>query len=110
MHVDKPWGWYKDLERSPNLVVKKIHIKPLSKFSLQKHYKREEFWYIVDGTGLITIDDMQYSVGPGDSFTIKKESVHRLESYSNGITFIEVQRGECSEDDIDRIADDYGRI
>ena len=35
MRVDKPWGWYKDLERTPNLVIKKIYIKPFSKF----HFK-----------------------------------------------------------------------
>ena len=109
MHVDKPWGWYKDLKRTPNLVIKTIYIKPFSKFSLQKHFKREEHWYIVKGYGKLTPNDKSYTVGPGDSYQIKKEDVHRLEGYSDGVTFVEIQTGECREDDILRIEDDYGR-
>ena len=52
---------------------------------------------------------MLYTVGPGDSFIIEKEQVHRLESYADGVTFVEVQRGECFEDDIVRLEDDFGR-
>ena len=48
-------------------------------------------------------------MGPGDSYQIKKEDVHRLEGYSDGVTFVEIQTGECREDDILRIEDDYGR-
>ena len=87
MRVDKPWGWYKDLERTPNLVIKKIHIKPFSKFSLQKHYEREEFWYIVSGYGKLTLDDTLHTVGPGDSYKIKKEQIHRLEAYGQWHNF-----------------------
>ena len=68
--VQKPWGWYTDLERDYNLVIKKLYINPLSRFSLQKHFKRDEFWYIVSGTGTITIDNLFQKVGPGDSFRI----------------------------------------
>ena len=57
--VQKPWGWYKDLERHYDLVIKKLYIKPLSRFSLQKHFKRDEFWYIISGTGTITIDSLK---------------------------------------------------
>ena len=35
--------------------------------------------------------------------------VHRLEAYADGLTFVEIQRGECFEDDIERIEDDFGR-
>lgn len=109
MIVDKPWGWYKDLKRTPNLVVKEIHIKPFSKFSLQKHFNREECWYVVEGYGKLILDTQIYTVGPGDSYTIEKEVIHRLEAYADGLTFIEVQRGDCTEVDIVRIEDDYGR-
>ena len=108
--VQKPWGWYTDLERDYNLVIKKLHINPLSRFSLQKHFKRDEFWYIVSGTGTITIDNLIQKVGPGDSFRIGIGSVHRLESDAEGLTFVEVQRGECAEDDIVRLEDDYNRV
>ena len=33
-----------------------------------------------------------------------------LEAHADGITILEVQRGECSEDDIIRLEDDYDRV
>tara|TARA_A100001201_G_C4087355_1_gene200953 strand:+ start:1614 stop:1961 length:348 start_codon:yes stop_codon:yes gene_type:complete len=108
--VNKPWGWYKDLERSPSLVIKKLYIKPFSRFSLQKHFKRDEYWQIVSGYGKITLNSQQKTVGPGDSFKIAKGDVHRLEAYADGITFVEVQTGECFEKDIVRLEDDYNRV
>ena len=108
--VDKPWGWYKDLERTPHLVIKRIYVKPFSRFSLQKHFKRDEFWYIISGYGKLTLNSTQKTVGPGDTYKIAKEDIHRLEAYSDGITFVEVQSGECFEDDIVRLEDDYNRV
>jgi len=107
--VNKPWGWYKDLKRTPNVVVKEIYIKPFSKFSLQKHFNREECWYVVRGYGKLTLGSSAHTVGPGDSYVIEKEVIHRLEAYADGLTFMEVQRGDCTEADIVRIDDDYGR-
>tara|TARA_R100000406_G_C3111342_1_gene124446 strand:+ start:669 stop:1004 length:336 start_codon:yes stop_codon:yes gene_type:complete len=109
MHVNKPWGWYKDLKRTPQLVVKQLYVKPFSRFSLQRHFKREEAWYIVSGIGKVTIDQMIYTIGPGDTYIVKPGQVHRLEAYADGVEFVEVQRGECFEDDIERLEDDFGR-
>jgi mannose-6-phosphate isomerase-like protein (cupin superfamily) len=107
--IDKPWGWYLDYERHHNLVIKKIHIKPFQRFSLQKHFKRDEFWYIIFGTGTITIGSEVKEVYIQDSFVIPKETIHRLQGGADGITFLEVQRGECYENDIVRLEDDYNR-
>jgi len=46
----------------------------------------------------------------GDDLFIGKTSVHRMISGSDGVTFIEVQRGKCDEKDIVRLEDDYGRV
>ena len=45
-----------------------------------------------------------------ESFHIKKEVIHRLQAGKDGVTFIEVQKGECDEDDIIRLQDDYNRV
>jgi len=107
--VKKPWGWYKDLERNFYRVIKTIHISPNKRFSLQKHFKRDEFWYILSGTGKITIDSWTTEVKKGDHFRIPKESVHRMEGGPDGLDFLEVQEGECAEDDIIRLEDDFDR-
>lgn len=108
-HVNKPWGWYKDLERSHSMVIKKIYVRPLSRFSLQKHFKRDEFWHIISGTGTITIDNLKKKVVAEESFYIPRETIHRLEGGVDGITFLEIQKGECYEEDIVRLEDDYNR-
>ena len=41
---------------------------------------------------------------------IAKKAIHRMEASPDGVTFIEVQRGECDEEDIVRLQDDYGRV
>lgn len=108
--VEKPWGWYEDLERRDSYVVKKIYVNPNQRFSLQKHSKREEFWIILNGQGIINVDGYLSDVGEGDFFHIKKNQIHRLQSKDKGITFIEVQKGECQENDIVRLEDDYNRL
>ena len=37
------------------------------------------------------------------------KQIHRLEGGYKGITFIEIQKGICKEDDIVRLEDDFGR-
>ena len=46
----------------------------------------------------------------GDDLFIAKKAIHRMQASPDGVTFIEVQRGKCDEDDIVRLQDDYGRV
>jgi mannose-6-phosphate isomerase-like protein (cupin superfamily) len=108
--VEKPWGNYKDLERNPFRVVKIIKIFPKQRFSLQKHFKREEFWYILSGTGTITLDSETREVVPKNYYYIPIGCVHRLQAGIDGIEFLEIQQGDCDESDIQRIEDDYDRV
>jgi len=108
--VEKPWGWYKDLERHHNLVIKKLHVNPGQKISLQKHFERDEFWYVLSGIGKVQIDNVHRLASEGETFSIGRGQTHRLEAHADGITILEVQRGKCSEDDIIRLEDDYDRV
>ena len=109
-HIDKPWGWYKDLERHHNVVIKKIYVKPFKRISLQKHAYRDEFWYILSGSGEVIVGNENLLANPGVSFIIGRGEIHRITANSDGITFLEVQEGECREDDIVRLEDDYNRV
>jgi len=109
-HIDKPWGWYKDLERHHNVVIKKIHVKPFKRISLQKHAHRDEFWYILSGSGKVIVGNETIPANPSSTFIIGRGEVHRIEANADGITFLEVQEGECKEDDIIRLEDDYNRV
>ena len=51
-----------------------------------------------------------FIMNDGDDMFIAKKAIHRMAASPDGVTFIEVQRGECREDDIVRLQDDYGRV
>lgn len=100
----RPWGSYKIIGKT-----KIIKVKPNQRLSLQYHQGRDEFWEIISGTGKVTINDENLEAKIGDSFVIPKKCKHRIESYSDGIEFIEIATGEVDEADIIRIEDDYNR-
>ena len=115
--VDKPWGCYVDYFRSNNVVFKKLILLANQKLSYQYHENRGEFWYIVSGTGLLTINGKQKIVESGSRILIEKGQKHTIECIANLITgfnvslvIYEMQFGECDENDIVRIEDKYGRI
>lgn len=109
--VNKPWGYYSDIERRKDLVFKKIVVFPGHKLSLQYHNKRSEIWYIESGFAKVTIDDDILKMTDGSSINIPIKASHRVENLSKDFNLIifEVQLGECDENDIVRIEDDYGR-
>ena len=108
---ERPWGKFENLLEENNFLVKKLSVRPNQKLSLQYHNERSEFWVVVNGIGVITIEEKEIECNPGSSFFIKKKQKHRIEN--NGKTeleLIEVQLGDdLSEDDIVRIEDSYGR-
>ena len=110
--VYRPWGSYEVLGEGSGYKMKKIVVKPGKRLSLQKHFKRNEHWVVVEGEALVTIDGNQMPLRQNESIYIKKEQIHRLENTaSTDLIIIEVQTGEyLGEDDIVRISDDYDRM
>ena len=108
----RPWGFYRVLEDTPGYKVKRIHIHPGLRLSLQRHQRRLEHWTVVKGEALVTVDDEHRSLRPGDSVDIARGTLHRIDnSGTEPLVFIEVQRGEYfGEDDIERLEDDFGRV
>lgn len=108
-----PWGSWEVLDDNDNYKVKKITIKPGQRLSYQKHFKREEFWIIVQGQAEVVLNDKTHHLSPGQTICIAQESLHRIGNAagnSEDVVFIEIQRGTYfGEDDIVRIEDDYGR-
>jgi mannose-6-phosphate isomerase len=107
-----PWGTWAVLDDSGAFKVKRIEVLPGKRLSLQKHFKREEHWYVVQGKALVTRDGQEYVLKEGECIDIAREAAHRMENRgSDLLVFIEVQRGEyLGEDDIVRLEDDYGRV
>ena len=106
----RPWGWFKVLQRGKKYCVKQLWIEPDMRISYQFHRYRTEDWVVVEGNGTITRNDVEEEAKIGDTFFIGIEQRHRIKGGKNGITIIEVQRGDCKEDDIVRLEDDFNRV
>ncbi|MGC8497994.1 MAG: phosphomannose isomerase type II C-terminal cupin domain [Acidimicrobiales bacterium] len=109
---ERPWGSYVVLEGdAADHKVKRIVVAPGQRLSYQRHRQRAEHWFVVAGSGRVTLDEVVRTVGPGDSVDIAVGQAHRVEALGPGpLVFIEVQTGTSfGEDDIERLSDDYGR-
>jgi len=111
MHEDRPWGSYTVLDIGDDYKVKRIVVKPGARLSYQRHQHRAEHWYMVAGTGTVTLDDVKHTVPTGEAIDIPLQAKHRIANEGDELLiFIEVQRGSyLGEDDIERFSDDYGR-
>jgi mannose-6-phosphate isomerase len=107
----RPWGSYTVLEEAPNYKVKRIEVLPGKRLSFQKHARRAEHWYVVQGTAKVTLDDEAITIRAGEAIDVPIGAAHRVENPGDeDLIFIEVQRGNyLGEDDIVRLEDDFGR-
>lgn len=108
----RPWGFYESLIHGDRFQVKRIHVDPGHKLSLQKHFHRAEHWVVVAGTAVVTRDAEKIMVRENESIYLPLGCVHRLENPGKiPLTLIEVQSGPyLGEDDIVRIEDIYARV
>ena len=110
--VFRPWGWYDSIESGINFQVKRLHVNPGAKLSLQLHHKRAEHWVVIDGEASVTNGEETLTLIKGESTYIPIGVVHSLENKTSQILeIIEVQSGiYLGEDDIVRLEDIYGRV
>ena len=109
--LNRPWGSFINLDQGEGYKVKKLHILPGQKISLQKHYKRSEHWVVIQGIAYIIKGKKQFKLSANQSTFIKKGEIHRIENKSKkDLIMIEVQTGDyLEEDDIKRYKDIYNR-
>ena len=108
---ERPWGHFTTLDDADDHKVKRLVVRPGQRLSYQQHGKRSEHWFVVRGTGTVTLDGRDHSVTAGQAIDIPVGSAHRMANPGrDDLVFIEVQHGEYfGEDDIVRLDDDYGR-
>lgn len=105
----RPWGYYIKLFEEEGVWVKRVEVNPGARLSLQKHFHRSEKWNIVTGSGEVSLDDQIVPVKAGSVVDVPVGTVHRIANTGKTkLVFIEVACGKLlSEDDIERIQDDY---
>jgi len=109
--VSKPWGMYRTFEKSKKYLLKRITVNAGQSLSLQSHEHRSEFWIVVNGQALVSVEDKKEKLEEGETIFIPLGSRHRLENITdNLLELVEIQFGSTlSEDDIIRYEDVYGR-
>jgi len=106
----RPWGWYEVLAVGEGYQVKRLHLEPHRRFSLQRHHQRSEQWLVLAGQGVVQLGEDVLPVQTGQLLAVPVGCVHRASAGPQGLEIVEVQRGSVlSEDDIERLEDDYGR-
>ncbi len=108
----RPWGSFHIIAKGKGYQIKEINIKPGKKQSLQRHKNRSEYWQIINGIGMVYLEDSKFKLEKNDNIFIPQGDLHRLENIGNNLlTLVEIQIGEkISEDDIERLEDDFGRV
>lgn len=107
----KPWGSFYRIDQGPHYQVKRLHLKPGGKISLQTHAHRSEHWVVIEGRATVTNGERVEVLEPNQSTYIAANTIHRLENREDyELVVIEVQTGSyLGEDDIVRHEDSYHR-
>ncbi len=108
---ERPWGYFQTVDEGDGFLVKRICVSPGQRLSYQRHRSRAEHWFVVDGDGVATIDDVEHRLTQGSALDIPVGTAHRAGNDGTAdLLFIEVQTGDyLSDDDIERLEDDYDR-
>jgi len=108
----RPWGNFTVLSDEDDHKVKRLVVLPGKRLSYQRHSRRAEHWFMISGTGEVTLDGGKIQVSPGTAVDVGLGVAHRIENTgTTDLVFIEVQHGTYfGEDDIVRLEDDFGRV
>lgn len=110
MRVDKPWGYELRFIATDRYAGKVLFIKAGAQLSLQYHEKKDEAFFVQDGTLELVLgkgaDQQVIRMGPGETRHITPGTIHRFRGVTDTLLF-EVSTPELT--DVVRIEDDFGR-
>ncbi len=107
----RPWGTFRSYPLRAVCSIKIITVNPGSANSLQYHDRRDEYWIILDRGLEITIGARTWRPRPGEEVFVPRRTPHRMRCTGRRPgRVMELWLGRSSEDDIVRLADDYGRV
>ena len=106
----REWGYYRILHDVNGCKVKELTVEPGKSLSMQRHFKRHEFWHVTEGKCVLgTKLASGYSLPPMKLTTFSQIKIsqgdwHQLSNpYDTPCRIVEIQYGEeCDELDIER--------
>jgi mannose-6-phosphate isomerase-like protein (cupin superfamily) len=108
--VERQWGYYKILHQGDGYSVKELTILPGKSLSDQRHFKRDEYWFVLQGELWVDLEyaktkkSIYRSAGAHkNTLFITKRTWHRPYNAGNKDTIIiETWVGDSTEEDIER--------
>ena len=110
-HEERIWGQFYNLFQDSNVKVKELIVHPGKGMSFQRHFKRNEIWFISKGKCLINFSKndpnnaKEIILKKDDTYFINVKDWHQITNpYQQECKIIEIQYGEeTTEDDIERL-------
>jgi cytidyltransferase-like protein len=108
--TERPWGYYRILHEVPGLKVKELTVESGESLSMQKHFKRNEYWIVSSGSCIVkSMLENGYALPAKllevhDDYRIETGQWHQLTNpFAHPCKIVEIQYGEsCIEEDIER--------
>jgi cytidyltransferase-like protein len=106
----RQWGYYRILHDVSGCKVKELTVEPGNSLSMQKHFKRNEYWLVTEGKCDVNTmppdksSPMTLTLSQHQAYHVDMNYWHQLTNpYSTPCRIVEVQYGEmCVEEDIER--------
>lgn len=108
--TERPWGYYRVLHEVPGCKVKELTVNPGHSLSMQRHFKRNEYWLVSEGKCEVS-SEMPNGYRLPVVFLDKHSKTHipvgewhqLTNPYENPCRIVEIQYGsDCIEEDIER--------
>lgn len=93
MFAEKSWGSFQVLDAEDECLVIKVTLNAGHRMNYHSHQNRNEVWNIVEGNGMVIVDDKRRDVTPGDVVYLPAGSKHTIIAATK-LKVIEVQRGK----------------
>ena len=106
----RSWGDYTVLFENGYVKVKELCVEPYNGMSFQKHFNRQEIWFVHSGACKVYLQEKNINqasskiLKKGDLFFVPQEAWHQITNpFENLCNIIEIQYGsKVEEDDIER--------
>jgi len=111
-HEERVWGKFYNLFSDSRLKLKELIVSPGKGMSFQRHFKRNEIWFVSKGACKVNFSDTTpeaqkpIELNTEDVFHVKVQDWHQIiNPHSEPCHIIEIQYGEATdEEDIERLS------
>ena len=108
--TERQWGYYRVLHEVSGMKVKELTVDPGKSLSMQRHFKRAEYWIVSEGSCVVNAQSPSGYQYPPKTLKLHEEyrvpvgEWHQLTNpFDVPCKIVEIQYGEaCVEEDIER--------